>query len=40
MDVKRILLTILCAPLIVIICGVALVTYYWWGYDYYRHVIN
>lgn len=32
--------TVLMIPVIVVLIPVAILTYYWWGYAYYRHVIN
>lgn len=36
----KILKHIAMAPIYLILIAAAIVTYKWWGFDYFRHVIN
>lgn len=38
--VIKIIGCLLLSPVFIVLFCVALATYYWWGVDYYRHVIN
>lgn len=36
----KILTSILKMIITIMLLPILILTYYWWGYDYYRHVIN